>query len=118
MTMRQMIFMLLMLIGITAFGQEKVVTKTKDKEQLKVVYYHDNGVIHQEGFIKDSKPNGEWKAYNKKGQKIALAHYENGDKVGKWFFWNKGKLIEVDYDDNDIASVKSWKESTQVVDKL
>ena len=118
MMMRQMIFMLMMLIGITGFSQEKVVKKTDEKDQLKVVYYHDNGLIQQEGFMKNSKPNGEWKAYNKKGQKIALAHYKSGNKVGKWFFWKKGKLIEIDYDDNEIASVKSWQESTQVVDKL
>ena len=118
MMMRQMIFMLCMLVGMTAFSQKKVIKKTNDKEQLKVIYYHDNGLVKQEGFIKNNKPNGQWKAYNEKGQKIALAHYDDGDKVGKWFFWKDGKLVEVDYDENEIASVKSWKESTQVVDKF
>ena len=113
-----MIILLMTFVGITAFSQEKVVTKTDDKDQLKIVYYHDNGLIHQEGFIKNNKPHGKWIAYNRKGQKVALARYNKGDKVGKWFFWKNGKLVEVDYDENEIASVKSWKKSTQVVDKF
>ena len=115
--MRRMMILLCMLVGITAFSQDKVVKKVDDKDQLKVIYYHDNGLIQQEGFLKDNKPNGQWIAYNKKGQKTAIAHYEEGDKVGKWFFWKDGKLTEVDYNENEIASVKSWKESTMVVDK-
>jgi antitoxin component YwqK of YwqJK toxin-antitoxin module len=106
-----------MLVGITALGQEKVIQKTEAKDELKVIYYHDNGLIQQEGYLKNNKPNGQWIAYNNKGQKTAIAHYDEGDKVGKWFFWKEGKLTEVDYDENEIASVKSWKESTMVVDK-
>lgn len=115
--MRRMIILLCMLVGITALGQEKVVQKTESKDELKVIYYHDNGLIQQEGFLKNNKPNGQWIAYNKKGQKTAIAYYNEGNKIGKWFFWKEGKLTEIDYNENKIAAVKSWKESTMVVDK-
>jgi hypothetical protein len=36
-----------------------------------------------------------------------MATYDNGQKSGKWFFWNDTVLSEVDYSNNQIASVKN-----------
>jgi antitoxin component YwqK of YwqJK toxin-antitoxin module len=41
------------------------------------------------------------------GNKTAMATYDNGQKSGKWFFWNDTVLSEVDYSNNQIASVKN-----------
>jgi hypothetical protein len=35
-------------------------------------------------------------------------------KTGKWFFWNKNVLNEVDYADSRVAEVKKWSNETIV----
>jgi antitoxin component YwqK of YwqJK toxin-antitoxin module len=75
---------------------------------VKATSFHDNGKIQQVGFYKNGKLQGEWISYDSNGNKIAMATYDNGHKSGKWFFWNGTVLSEVDYSDNQIASVKNW----------
>lgn len=76
---------------------------------VKGIFYYDNGVIQQEGTYKNGKLHGQWIAYDKDGKKNAVAYYQKGQKTGKWFFWQDKKLIEVDYNKNQIASVKTYK---------
>ena len=78
----------------------------KNTNLIEVVYYHDNGNISQTGFYtQDGKLQGEWVSYNKDGEKIVLANYENGIKVGKWLYWVDGNIKEVDYSNNAIADI-------------
>jgi hypothetical protein len=44
-----------------------------------------------------------------------MAIYDKGQKTGKWFFWNNTVLSEVDYSNNQIAAVKSWKHDALVI---
>lgn len=81
---------------------------------VKSTYFHDNGTVSQEGFYKNGKVHGEWVSYNEKGDKTAIASYDEGTKTGKWFFWNNKSLSEVDYSDSRVASVKTWKEEAVV----
>lgn len=73
---------------------------------VKVTYLHENGKIRQEGFYKDGKLQGQWVCYDANGNKVAVAEYNKGQKVGKWYFWNDSVLSEVDYSANRIVSVK------------
>jgi antitoxin component YwqK of YwqJK toxin-antitoxin module len=43
------------------------------------------------------------------GNKKAIGEYNNGEKTGKWFFWNGDALSEVDYSQSKITSVSKWK---------
>ncbi len=72
---------------------------------VKATYYYDNGQIQQEGFFKDGKLDGKWIAYDTTGNKKSIGEYSNGQKTGKWFFWNEANLSEVDYSNNQIAYV-------------
>ena len=87
----------------------------KEGDVIKGTYFHENGQISQQGFYKDKKLHGEWKAFDKDGKKIALGQYENGVKTGKWFFWNGDQLSEVNYDNNSVASVTTWSNKSDVV---
>ena len=74
---------------------------------IEVVYYHDNGVVGQTGtYTADGKLQGEWLSFDTEGKKIISANYDNGKKVGKWFYWTKETVKEVDYNTNVIASLK------------
>ena len=81
----------------------------KKTDLIEVVYYHDNGKISQTGFYtKEGKLHGDWYSYNQEGNKIVSAKYDEGKKVGKWFYWNGNTLREVDYTSNTIASINEW----------
>lgn len=76
---------------------------------VKATYHYENGAVQQEGFYKNGKLQGEWTSYDVNGKKTAMAVYDQGQKTGKWFFWNDSVLSEVDYSNNKVASVKNWK---------
>lgn len=106
------------LMSFTLFAQtENNQVKTEKVGDLeKVTIFYDNGEVHQVGFILNKKLHGEWKSYDKDGNKTAKATYEHGNKVGKWFFWNNGVLSEVDYNNNKIVKVNTWdKVNSQLV---
>ena len=82
---------------------------------VKATSFHDNGKVQQVGFYENGKLQGEWTSYDTDGNKVAIAVYDKGQKTGKWFFWNNATLSEVDYSNNKIASVKSWKHDALVI---
>ncbi len=84
---------------------------------IQATLYHDNGAVAQTGFYtKENKLHGEWISYNAKGDKTAIANYDNGAKVGTWLFYHEDSMKEVSYENSKIAEVKTWKTtSTKVV---
>lgn len=118
--MRKIVVILMLVVGfVTVQAQERVKKNTyiQNGDRIEAVLYFDNGEISQTGFYtKDGKLTGEWVSYNTQGKKTATAQYDNGAKVGKWFFWNGDTLTEVDYEDSRIAAVNTWKnDGTRVV---
>ncbi|QED39140.1 nicotinic acid mononucleotide adenyltransferase [Antarcticibacterium arcticum] len=78
-------------------------------ELIKGTYYYENGSVRQEGTYKGGKLHGEWVSFDQSGKKNALARYEEGVKMGKWFFWSPDVLTEVEYRNNVIAEVTEYK---------
>jgi len=114
--MKNVILAIVFLFSGIVMSQENKPTFEKQNDAIKGTYYHTNGKISQEGFYnKEGKLHGEWKAYNVEGKKIALGQYENGLKVGKWFFWKEKELSEVNYTNNAITSVTNWSNKNDVV---
>ena len=96
------------LITVVSFAQqERDLKLNEDTNLIEVVYYHDNGVVSQTGtYTVDGKLQGEWLSFNTEGKKVVSANYDNGEKVGKWFYWNDETVKIVDYKKNEIASVE------------
>ncbi len=115
---KSILFSIAFLIAVVSFAQEERDLKlNKDTNLIEVVYYHDNGVVSQTGtYTLDGKLQGKWLRFDTEGKKQVSANYDNGKKVGKWFFWNKTTLKEVDYDNNAIANVSEWEVKTPVAD--
>ncbi|MGS2727503.1 toxin-antitoxin system YwqK family antitoxin [Psychroserpens sp. BH13MA-6] len=114
--MKKICTILLMLSVMVTFAQEKPKVETqKDGDLTVATYYHDNGVVEQQGaFNKDGNLEGVWTSYDTQGKKVAVGSYENGKKVGKWLFWSGNTLREVEYVDSRIASVSEWTDKVQV----
>lgn len=106
--MKKFILSLAFLITVVSFGQQKRDLKfNKDTNLIEVTYYHDNGVVSQTGFYTtDGKLQGEWLSFNEEGKKTVSGNYDNGKKVGKWFYYTGETVKEVDYNANEIASLK------------
>jgi len=81
-----------------------------DSNVIEATLYHDNGTIAQTGFYTlDNKLQGEWISYDTKGNKTAIAKYDNGKKVGSWMFFQGETIKEVTYSNARIAKVNTWK---------
>lgn len=104
------------LFSMVSFAQqERTLKLNKNTNLIDVIYYHDNGVVSQTGaYTLDGKLQGEWLSFNTDGDKTVSANYDNGKKVGKWFYWSDKTLKEVDYTNNAIVSVNAWTNSSKL----
>ncbi len=107
--MKKYIVLVAVLISGMTFAQNVKPKLEAVGNKVKATYYYESGQIQQVGFYKDGKLQGEWVSFDLNGNKTAIAKYDKGEKVGKWFFWNDIVLNEVDYSNNRVASVKNWK---------
>ena len=97
------------------FAQENTKVKLEKKGDLvEATYFYDSGAVEQKGTFKNNKLHGVWTSYTEAGKKLAVGAYDQGRKVGKWFFWTDAKLSEVDYIDSRIVSVNEWKDKINV----
>jgi antitoxin component YwqK of YwqJK toxin-antitoxin module len=112
--MKKIITICILSIATITFAQKKEPTFKAEKDLVKATYYYENGSIKTQGFFKDKKLTGEWVRFDKAGNKVQLAYYNKGKKVGKWFVWAKESLKEINYVDNTIASVNEWKPESKI----
>lgn len=112
---KNVLMLFALLIGMFSFAQQERELKLNDTTNLiEVTYYHDNGVVSQTGaYTLDGKLQGEWLSFDTDGIKSVSANYDNGQKVGKWFYWTSKTLKEVDYTNNAIVSVNDWQKDSK-----
>jgi len=106
--MKKFILIFAFLITVVSFAQQKRDLKlNKDTNLIEVVYYHDNGAVSQTGtYTAGGKLQGEWLSFDTAGKKVVSGNYDNGKKVGKWFYYTNETIKEVDYSENAIAGLK------------
>jgi len=105
------------IIGVAAMAQESPAPKfEKEGDLIKGTFYYEDGTIRQQGTYKNGELHGEWMAYDAEGKKQSMANYAEGKKTGKWFFWSSDKLTEVDYYNNQIAEVNTWKSDSNLAE--
>ncbi|AEH00593.1 toxin-antitoxin system YwqK family antitoxin [Lacinutrix sp. 5H-3-7-4] len=115
--MRNILTVLMLLAFTITYAQEVKPKFEKNGDQTEATFYHDNGEVAQKGlFNKNNKLQGVWTSFDAQGNKVASGTYNNGVKVGKWFFWNNETLKEVDYINNAIANVSEWQTKDRVAD--
>lgn len=117
--MKNMALIFTFLITVVSFAQqERDLKLNNDTNEIDVTYYHDNGVISQIGsYTLGGNLQGTWLSFNTAGEKIVSANYDNGKKVGKWFYWNNETLKEVDYSNNVIANVSKWTKTATLAQR-
>lgn len=112
---RIFVLALIMCVSFSYAQKERSLKLDKEKNLIEVTYFHDSGEVSQTGYYTiDGKLHGEWLSFCAEGNKIVSAKYDNGKKVGKWFYWKGNTLKEVDYSNNKIASVNDWIQNDAV----
>ncbi len=98
--MRYLILILaLSFAGLNAsYSPEESVSPEEITQEI--IIYGDNGNQINEGYIKNNKLHGYWFGYNKEDNTLSFGKYDQGNKVGKWFFWSEGNLTRVNYNNN------------------
>lgn len=107
--MKKTIISLIFLIWATfSYSQEKKNQKIEPIGDLfEVTIYYDDGSIMQHGFLtKDNKLHASWESYYQNGNRKCVAFYDNGEKVGTWFYWFMDKKTRVVYENNKIVEVE------------
>ena len=105
--MRTAALMIMVLFGYAMQAQQLTPVFEKEGNKIQGTFYHDTGKIKQQGFYNaEGVLHGVWKTYDALGNKISKGQYDNGVKVGTWYFWGAQKCTEVQYKDNVIMSVK------------
>ena len=112
--MKKILTTVALCLATIAFAQERQPTFKAQGDLVKATYYYADGSIKTQGFFKNKMLTGEWIRYDESGNKLQLAYYKNGKKVGKWFLWSKETLKEINYENNSIASVNVWKPESKV----
>lgn len=118
--MKKLLILIVALICSAALFSQEVKKNVYEVENnlIKVTIYHDNGEISQTGYYTlDGKLHGNWFSYDINGKRTAVANYVNGNKTGKWFFWNDKTLKEVDYELNKVAVVNEWINTNTIASK-
>lgn len=103
--MKNLIYIFLLALSFGAYAQQIEPKFEVEGDKVKATYFHANGEISQTGYFLNERLDGEWKMFNKNGEKIAMGNYTNGVKTGKWLFWEGETMKEVNFDNNKIASV-------------
>lgn len=123
--MKKLILLLVVLFSTNIAVAQCCKMKTECKKDsyvlndglIEATLYHENGAVAQTGFYtEDNKLQGEWISYDIKGNRTAVAQYDNGEKVGTWMFYQGTTQKEVIYTDSKISEVNtSERTNTQVV---
>lgn len=78
-------------------------------DMFEVTIYYDNGSIMQHGFLsKDLNLHASWESYYIDGRKKCYATYNEGIKVGTWYYWYDNKITKVQYENNKVISVEDF----------
>ena len=112
--MKKLLALVMILTVSLTQAQEKEVKYEAAGDMVKATYYFANGKIMKQGFFKNKKLAGKWTQYDKSGNQVAVGHYDNGVKVGTWFYWGSDNLRQVNYQNNVIASVSMWKQDSKL----
>lgn len=105
--MKKILLLALLMTGFVGLSQEKQPSYTVEGDLVKAIYYYQDGSVSTTGFFKDQKLTGEWTRFDRKGNTIQTAFYNEGNKVGKWLVWSSTALKEIHYENNVIVDVNT-----------
>ncbi len=75
--------------------------------------YFENGQLQTSHELKDTKPHGVYQKFNEKGSLLALGHFKEGKRVGKWInYENNGEEVSY-FKDGEIVIEETKEDDDQ-----
>lgn len=101
-------------------GQLEMEVIQLDENNHKVIKYHDNGMIAEEGYYKNGLKNGCWFAYNGKGKQISRVFFDKGQRTGVWNIeaYNAEYSYQVAYEDNKAVQIQKLDAEGTVIEEV
>lgn len=112
--MKNLATLIILCIATIGYSQTKKPIFSAEGDLVKATYYHEDGTVSTQGYFKNKKLTGKWVRYDKEGNKIQMAFYNEGKKVGRWFVWTGTSLKEINYDNNAVVDVNLWKHDSKI----
>ena len=108
------------LFGSFIYAQEEENRKVVPVgDMFEVTIYYNNGSVMQHGFLsKDLKLHASWESYYEDGRRKCYATYNEGIKVGIWYYWYDNKITKVEYENNTVISVEDFDYENINLDKI
>lgn len=81
-------------------------------------YFHPNGKVSSEGYLKDGKPEGYWKSYDNQGALVSEGNRQNYLLDGSWKFYKNGKLSStISYKSGEKQGKSTYYHSTEIIEE-
>jgi len=119
--MKAIILTACLLFGVSLMAQEAPKRENiKNGSAVESIVYHDNGSVAQKGaFNLNNELHGAWVSYDNNGALIAQGTYNQGKRIGTWFFYNAQEIKQVQYQEGRMTQVdRMAKTDTRVVSQF
>ena len=89
-----------------------------DDYNYKVVRYHDNGLVEEQGHYRNGVKNGCWMAYDEKGNCISRVYFDMGNRTGIWDIktYDKKFTYQIAYEDDRAILMQKLNKSGDIVE--
>lgn len=89
-----------------------------DEDNYKVVKYHVNGVIQEQGHYRNGLKNGCWLAYDEKGNCISRVYFDMGNRTGVWDVktYDKKYTYQIAYEDDKAVLMQKLNHFGEVIE--
>ncbi|MEX0813441.1 MAG: hypothetical protein WD048_14580 [Chitinophagales bacterium] len=91
-----------------------------DEKNHKVVKYHENGAIEEQGYYKNGEKNACWLRYDEKGNCISRVYFDKGVRTGVWNIqaYNGTYSYQIAYEDDKAIQIKKIAVSGKVLEEI
>lgn len=99
-------------------GSKKMHLVRLDDQNFKVVKYHSNGIVQEQGHYRNGLKNGCWLAYDEKGNCISRVYFDMGDRTGVWDIktYDKKYTYQIAYEDDRAILMQKIDDSGDIVE--
>lgn len=89
-----------------------------DQNNHKVIKYHENGTIQEQGYYKDSLKNGCWMSFDVEGNCTSRVYFDMGNRTGLWNIqsFNGDYYYRVAYEDDKAITVRKIAATGEVLE--
>lgn len=97
-----------------ADGKVKCSYEKVDAQTVRMVRFHENGQLAEQGQYRNGRPDGRWQTWEADGTKTSEINYQNGVRHGEFRVYDRsnGSVTEIVYAAGKLTSANKWMKDT------